>query len=92
VAENPGALAAYRKFLAGESLAETIVPKPRVPSTTLPEKARRIQRELRAYVEKNGGSRAAPLARDLESHLERQEFEEAEKTADELLRLMGADR
>ncbi len=92
VAENPGALAAYRKFLAGESLAETAVPKPRVPSTTLPEKARRIQLGLRAYVEKNGGLRAAPLARDLESHLERQEFEEAEKTADELLRLMDADR
>ena len=92
VAGNPSALAAYRKFLAGGRLAEIAVPKPRVPSTTLPEKMQRIQRGLPAYIKKNGGSQAEPLVKDLENHLKKEEFEQAETTADKLLRLMDAER
>lgn len=50
---------------------------------------RLIQQRLPAYVEKNGPARVASLMRRLDEQMKQQEFEQAEKTADEVLRIMN---
>lgn len=89
-AESAAALAAYRKFLGGGTLSEMTFAKPSMPSPTLEGKLHRIQRDMPAYGQKHGGQVITPMAQELDGHLKKQEFDEAEKTADQILRLLGA--
>lgn len=66
VAETDASVAAYRKFLRGEALKEDPMPAPEIPSVTLPEKIRIIERGVPAYVDKNGPARAASLMQRLD--------------------------
>ncbi len=59
----------------------------------LPAKIQTIQKELPAWVQKEGdkekAAEATALMKKLEGHLKAKHFEEAEKTADSILKLMG---
>ena len=85
VTEGDEALRAYRKFLKGEPLIEA-----KGEATTLlerlPPKIRRIQKELPAWMRKNGDPQAADLMRQLDAQLKAKDFEKAEKTADAILK------
>ena len=87
VTEGEEALQAYRKFLKGEPLIEGQT----VASLTdrLPPKIHQIQRELPAWIEKTGNKEAAALMQKMMEHLKAKNFEEVEKTADSILKLMG---
>ncbi len=85
--ENEEALKAYRKFLKGEPLVEA-----KETSTLmerLPPKMQRIQKEFPAWMKKPGNREAAALMRKLQEHYNAKNFEEVEKTADAILKLMG---
>jgi hypothetical protein len=57
----------------------------------LPSKIQKIQKALPAWVEKTGNKeKATALMRKLQEQLNDRDFEEAEKTADSLLKMMGA--
>ena len=57
----------------------------------LPSKIHRIQKELPAWIQKTGKTeQATALMKILDEHLKAQDFQEAEKTADAILKLMGA--
>ncbi len=93
VTEGEEALRAYRKFLKDapliEAKAEALTLMER-----LPPKIHRIQKELPAWVQKGGNPRAAEavaLMQKLDGHLKAKDFEEAEKTADSVLKMMGID-
>ncbi len=90
VTEGEEALNAYRKFLQGERLVETVS-----TSTSylerLPAKIHRIQQELPAWIQKTGKqAQAEPLMRKLEAALKANNFTEAEQTADSLLKLLAS--
>ena len=93
VTEGEEALRAYRKFLKGDPLIEA-----KTEALTLlerlPPKIHRIQKELPAWIQKTGdrekAAEAAALMRKLEEHLKAKNFEEVEKTADSILKLIGA--
>jgi hypothetical protein len=89
VAESGNALAAYRKFLRGETLAEAPVSIPPTPPEGLPGKVRKIQAALPAYVEANGQSKVGPLMEKLNGALKQRQFDEAERIADQILALIG---
>ena len=89
VTEGANALAAYRKFLRGDALIETAS-----ASTSylerLPAKIHRIQQELPACIQKTGGqARAQPLMQRLDAALKANDFVEAERVADLLLKLLS---
>ena len=89
VTEGEDALRAYRKFLRGEPLIEA-----KTEGLTLlerlPPKIHRIQRELPAWVQKTGNAdQATKLMQQLKRQLDDKDFEEVEKTADSILKLMG---
>jgi hypothetical protein len=88
VTEGEEALKAYRKFLKGEALieakAETLTLLER-----LPPKIHKIQKELPAWVQKNGNKEVAALMQELDKQMKAKNFEEVEKTADAILKLMG---
>jgi len=88
VAEADASVAAYRKFLKGEVLKEDPMPVTETPSAALPEKMRIIQQRLPAYVDQNGPARVSSLMQRLNEQLKQKRFEEAEKTADEVLRVL----
>jgi hypothetical protein len=90
VTEGDEALRAYRKFLNGEPLIERISEAPTLLEL-LPLKIHRIQKELPAWVQ-NGGDKdkTTALMKELQGHLKAKNFEEAEKTADSILKMMGA--
>jgi hypothetical protein len=90
VTEGEEALRAYRKFLRGEQLVEAV-------STTstylerLPAKIHRIQQELPAWIQKTGKQALAePLMQKLDLAVKANDFVEAEKTADEILKLLSS--
>ena len=87
VTEGEEALQAYRKFLKGAPLVEGAT----VASLTdrLPPKIHQIQRELPAWIEKTGNTEAAALMQKMMEQLKAKNFEEVEKTADSILKLMG---
>jgi hypothetical protein len=90
VTEGEEALRAYCKFLRGERLAEVVCP---VSSylERLPPKIRRIQRELPAWVQQTGNqAQAEALVQRLDAALKANNFTEAEKVADEILKLLPA--
>ena len=88
VAEADASIAAYRKFLKGEALREDPMPAPEIPSAALPEKMRTIQQRLPAYVDQNGPARVSSLMERLNQQMKQQKFEQAEKTADEILQII----
>lgn len=56
----------------------------------LPPKIHKIQKELPAWVQKTGDTgKATSHMRKLQEYLKAQNFEEAEKTADSILKMMG---
>jgi hypothetical protein len=89
IAESDNAVDAYRKFLRGEQLAEAPIPMPHIPPEDLPDKVRRIQEALPAYIGTNGSSKVAPLMEKLAGCLKKQQFDEAATTADEILKLIA---
>jgi len=90
VTEGEEALRAYRKFLRGEPLAEVISPISS-PFERLPAKIHRIQRDLPAWVQKTGDqAKADALQRRLQATLKGNNIMEAEKVADEILKLLPA--
>ena len=91
VTEGEEALRAYRKFLKGEPLIEA-----KTEALTLlerlPPKIHKIQKELPAWVQKTGSrTRSKPLrsCKKLQEQLKDKDFEEVEKTADSILKMMG---
>ena len=86
VSEGEESLQAYRKFLKGEALIEG----PTVASLTdrLPPKIHKIQAELPAWIEKTGNTEAAALMQKMMEQLKAKNFEEVEKTADSILKMM----
>ncbi len=93
VTEGEEALKAYRKFLKGEPLVEA-----KTEALTLlerlPPKIHRIQKELPAWIQKSGdkakAAQATALMRKLDERLKAKDFEEVEKTADSILKMIGA--
>ena len=87
VTEGEEALQAYRKFLKGIPLIEGET----VASLTnrLPPKIHKIQNELPAWIQRTGNQEAVALMQKLKEQLQAKNFEEAEKTVDSLLKMMG---
>jgi len=88
--ENEEALRAYRKFLKGEPLIEGKVVAGL--QERLPPKIHKIQKELPAWIEKaEAGDRekAASFMKQIDEQMKAKKFEEVEKTADSILKLMG---
>ncbi|MGO9463879.1 MAG: hypothetical protein ACLQIB_33335 [Isosphaeraceae bacterium] len=57
----------------------------------LPSKIKKIQKELPAWIQKTGSTKkATALMHKLDEQLKAKDFEEAEKTADAILKMMGA--
>ena len=91
VTEGEEALQAYRKFLNGDPLIEA-----KTEALTLlerlPPKIHEIQKELPAWIQKTGNTeKASALMQILEKHLNAKNFEEAEKTADSILKTIGPE-
>jgi hypothetical protein len=88
VTEGEEALQAYRKFLKGEPLIEA-----KMEALTLlerlPPKIHQIQKELPAWIQKTGNKEAAALVQKMQEQLKARNFEEVEKTADSILKMMG---
>ena len=91
VTEGEETLRAYRKFLGGDPLIEA-----KMESLTLlerlPPKIQKIQKELPAWIQKadaDDKDKATALMKKLEGHLKAKNFEEVEKTADSILKLIG---
>jgi hypothetical protein len=89
--EGPEALAAYRKFLKGEQLAEAKETSSFMER--LPPKIRKIQKDLPAWIQKEGSQekadQATALMRKLDEHLKAKDFPKAEEAADAILKMMG---
>jgi hypothetical protein len=59
-------------------------------SQRLPPKIQKIQKTLPAWIQKTGNTKeASVLMKKLEEHLKAKDFEEAEKTADAILKMIG---
>jgi hypothetical protein len=94
VTEGEEALRAYRKFLKGDRLLEA-----KTEALTLlerlPPKIHKIQKELPGWIQKTGGKdkaaaeKAAALMQQMQEQLKAKDFEEVEKTADSILKMMG---
>ena len=92
VTEGKEALRAYRKFLKGAPLIEA-----KTEALTLlerlPPKIHKIQKELPAWIQKAGNKKKAPAAtalmQKLQAHLKAKNFDEVEKTADSILKMIG---
>ena len=90
VTEGDDALRAYRKFLKGDSLIEAKVEASLMER--LPPKIHKIQKELPAWMGKaEAGNRvkAVALMKTIDEHMRAKKFEDVEKTADSILKLMG---
>ena len=89
VTEGEEALQAYRKFLQGETLIEAKAEGLSL-FERLPPKIHRIQKELPAWLQKTGNKDALDLMQKLDGYLKSNNLQEAEKTADALLKLLGS--
>lgn len=91
VTEGDEALGAYRKFLKGEPLIEA----KNVGTTIqerLPTKIHKLQRELPAWIRKTGrADEATALMQKLDGHLKAKNLDDAEKVADAILQMLGAN-
>lgn len=90
VAESDDSLAAYRKFLRGEKLNEAApLPVRQTPQSELAAKIHTIQAALPAWIEAHGPSEVKPLMEKLDAALKAHRFDEAAKTADDILKLFA---
>ncbi len=90
VTEGDEALRAYRKFLKGEALVEARTTASLMER--LPPKIHRIQKELPAWIQKadaDNKEKTRALMQKLDGQMKAKNFEEVEKTADSILKLMG---
>ena len=55
----------------------------------LPPKIHKIQAELPAWIQKTSNTEAAALMQKMQEHLKAKNFDEVEKTADSILKMMG---
>ena len=89
--ENEEALAAYRKFLRGESLNEA--PLSSFSPVVFQGKIKSIQKELPLWVQRTQGqSSVQPLVQKLDASIRNNRFQEADKTADEILSLIRKNK
>jgi len=87
--ENPEALAAYAKFLKGETLIEKA--NTGFSAANLQAKMERIQKELPPWMQKTGQqAKAAALMNKVKAHMKDKKFQEADKVADEILSLISS--
>jgi hypothetical protein len=56
----------------------------------LPPKIHKIQKELPAWIQKTGNAEAVALMKQLQEQMKARNFEEVEKTADSILKMIGA--
>ncbi len=89
VAESDNALAAYRKFLRGEILNEAPLSASQSPSGSLPDKIHKIQAALPAWIEAHGPERVKPLMEALDRAIKAKRWDDAAKTADDILKLLA---
>jgi hypothetical protein len=87
VTEGEEALQSYRKFLKGEPLIEA--KETLSLMERLPPKIHKIQAELPAWIQKTTNPEAAALMQKMQAELKAKRFEEAEKVADAILKMMG---
>jgi hypothetical protein len=87
--ENPEALAAYAKFLRRERLVESVATG--FSSEAFQVKMRKIQEELPRWIQNSGKqAEAMPLIQKLQGLLKEKQWQEADKVADQLLKLIGS--
>lgn len=88
--ENPEALAAYAKFLRGETLVEKA--NTGFSATKLQAKIQRIQAELPAWVDGNAErqKQATSLSQKLQAFIKEKKWQEVDKVADEMLSLISS--
>jgi hypothetical protein len=88
--ENPEALAAYRKFLSGKPLHEQFTLSTGFSPEKFKQKIDRIQLALPKWMEKvRRPDLVEPLMHKLDALIKSNRFEEANRTADEVLKLIG---
>jgi hypothetical protein len=87
VTEGEEALGAYRKFLKGDPLIEGQITLTLMER--LPPKIHKIQEGFPAWMQKSGNKEGAALMQKMQEQLKGKNFEEAEKTADSILQMMG---
>jgi len=88
VTEGEEALGAYRKLLKGEALVEGQITLTLMER--LPPKIHRIQEEFPAWMQKTFNAEGAALMQQMQEQFKARNFEELEKTADSILKLMGS--
>jgi hypothetical protein len=81
---------AYRKFLKGDPLIEAEVVASLMER--LPPKMRKIQQEFPAWLQRTGNREGADLMQALQKQYEFKNFEEVEKAADAILKLMSEQK
>ncbi|MDD5199154.1 MAG: hypothetical protein PHC88_05065 [Terrimicrobiaceae bacterium] len=90
VTEGEEALRAYRKFLKGVPLTEAAATSSLMER--LPPKIHRIQKAFPAWIRNSNADnreKAAALMQEMDAKLKAKRFDEAEKTADSILALIG---
>lgn len=84
--ESAEAIAAYRKFLSGQSLAEVPVPS----DYGLPQKVHKLQERLPVWLKAGGDAKKVePLLEEMWRHLRANRPADAEAAVDRLLTLIG---
>ncbi|MGH6847906.1 MAG: hypothetical protein ACREC0_10855 [Methylocella sp.] len=87
-AEDPEPLAAYAKFLRGETLVETAPTG--FSAEALQDKMHRIQRELPAWAQNSGQqAKVMGLTQKITGLMREKKWQEADKVADEVLSMMS---
>ena len=85
-AGNGLAVAAYQKFLRGESLAENA--QEQIPTSEFFEKVKKLQQKLPAYFSRNGRGQVGSLYDALGQQLDGRRFTDAETTIDAILKII----
>ena len=89
IAENDGALAAYRKFLSGAALREAPIPVPVLPPADLESKVHAIQAQLPGWIQTHGPSAVKDDLARLDAALREKRFDDAASAADALLKTLS---
>ena len=87
VAENENAIRAYQKFFRGEPLAEERE-NTQIPSPQFFSKLQKLQKELPLYLAQHGSGKVGTLYTALNQQLDAKRFIEAEKSMDELFKII----
>lgn len=88
-AQGEDAIAAYRKFLKGEKLTAAALPQAEIPSDNWHGKMDKLQQALPGYIAHHGTGKVRDLLSQLEAQTAAYQFIAAEKTADQLLAIIG---